>query len=233
MNIVWTLTTIAALVALTATNPQSVLTVCVDSGTQALTTALGLVGVYCLWLGVFNIAEECHLVEKLSKCFEPLNRLLYGKISRVASNYISLNLASNLLGVGNAATPSAIQAIKETERDEKLSRTGAMLFVVNATSVQLVPTTVIGLRASFQSVNPADILLPNLLSTLITSVLGVALVFLFYVRANKRKETDSLPGIIEPNAISQLNTSTQPKIHTQSISATNKTNSTNNGATTR
>ena len=188
MNIIWTITTIVALVALTVASPQSVLSVCVDSGTQAFTTALGLVGVYCLWLGIFHIAEECHLVEKLSKCFAPLNKLLYGKISQVASNYISLNLASNLLGVGNAATPSAIAAIKETERDEKLSRVGAMLFVVNATSVQLVPTTVIGLRASFNSVNPADILVPNLISTLITSVLGVALVFLFYGRAGKRKK---------------------------------------------
>ncbi|MCM1289950.1 MAG: hypothetical protein NC132_03865 [Corallococcus sp.] len=185
MNLVWTLTTIAALTALTATNPQNVLTVCVDSGAQALKTALGLTGVYCLWLGIFQIAEECRLVEKLSKCFEPLNKLLYGKISKVASDYVSLNLASNLLGVGNAATPSAIAAIKETERDEKLSRTGAMLFVINATSVQLVPTTVIGLRASLGSVSPADVLVPNLLSTFLTSVLGVALVFLFYGRANR------------------------------------------------
>lgn len=200
MNIIWTITTIVALVALTITNPQSVLTVCVDSGTQAFTTALGLVGVYCLWLGVFQIAEECHLVEKLSKCFEPLNKLLYGKISKVASNYVSLNLASNLLGVGNAATPSAIAAIKETEHDEKLSRTGAMLFVINATSVQLIPTTVIGLRASFNSVNPADILVPNLISTFITSVLGIALVFIFYGKAGKNKKESVIAPILTSEA---------------------------------
>ena len=224
MNIIWTLTTIAALIALTVTNPQSVLTVCVDSGTQAFTTALGLVGVYCLWLGVFNIAEECHLVEKLSKCFEPLNKLLYGKITQVANNYISLNLASNLLGVGNAATPSAIEAIKETEQGEKLSRVGAMLFVVNATSVQLIPTTVIGLRASFNSASPADILLPNLISTLVTSVLGVALVFLFYGRAGKRKKVktpEALPGLINSEETTRLFNKKTDK------------NSTNSGATTQ
>jgi len=191
MNVIWTLTTIVALVALTVINPQSVLSVCVDSGTQALRTALSLTGIYCLWLGIFQIAEQCHLVEKLSRCFAPLNKFLYGKINQVASNYISLNLASNLLGVGNAATPSAIAAIKETEHDEKLSRTGAMLFVVNATSVQLVPTTVIGLRASLGSVNPADVLVPNLISTLITSVLGVALVFLFYGRGGEKQHKDA------------------------------------------
>lgn len=180
MNIVWTVVTVVALAALTITNPQSVLTVCLDSSAQALTTALGLCGVYCLWLGIFEVAEKCKLVEGLSRCFARLNKFLYGNVEKVASDYISLNLASNLLGVGNAATPSAISAIKEMEYGERLSRSGAMLFVVNATSVQLIPTTVIGLRASMGSANPSDILLPNLLSTIVTSVVGVALVFLAY-----------------------------------------------------
>ena len=180
MNIVWTVVTVLSLAALTITNPQGVLTVCLDSSAQALTTALGLCGVYCLWLGIFEIADKCKLVEGLSRCFDRLNKWLYGNVEKVASDYISLNLASNLLGVGNAATPSAISAIQVMEKDETLSRSGAMLFVINATSVQLIPTTVIGLRASLGSASPADILLPNLLSTIITSVVGVALVFMAY-----------------------------------------------------
>ncbi len=191
MNIVWTFTIIIAIVALTFTNPQSVISICVDSSTQALKTAMELCGVYCLWLGIFKIAEECHIVEKLSKCFEPLNKFLYGNISKIASEYISLNLASNLLGVGNAATPSAISAINEMEQEEQLSRSGAMLFVVNATSVQLIPTTVIGLRASMSSTNSADIILPNLLATLATSVLGISLVFLFYGTSKRPKTTNT------------------------------------------
>lgn len=189
MNIVWTVVTAISLIALTITNPQGVLTVCLDSSSQALTTALGLCGVYCLWLGIFEVADRCKLVEALSKCFSQLNRWLYGNIEKVASDYISLNLASNLLGVGNAATPSAISAIQVMEKEEKLSRSGAMLFVINATSVQLIPTTVIGLRASMGSANPSDILLPNLLSTLVTSVVGVALVFFAY---GKPKSTNTL-----------------------------------------
>ena len=172
--------TVVALIALTLINPQGVLKVCLDSSSQALTTALELCAVYCLWLGVFEVAEKCRLVEKLSLCFERLNKFLYGNVEKAASDYISLNLASNLLGVGNAATPSAIAAINVMEKEEKLSRAGAMLFVVNATSVQLIPTTVIGLRASMGSLNPSDILLPNLISTVITSIVGVALVFAAY-----------------------------------------------------
>lgn len=180
MNIVWTTVTIVAIAALTFINPQSVLTVCLDSSAQALRTALELTAVYCVWLGVFKVAEECRLVEKLSKLLKPLNKWLYGNVSEVAANYVSLNLASNLLGVGNAATPSAIAAIKEEEKGEKLSRFGAMLFVLNATSVQLVPTTVMGIRASLGSASPSDIILPNLIATLATSVIGIALVFVAY-----------------------------------------------------
>lgn len=183
MNIVWTVVTVLSLAALTATNPNGVLAVCLDSCSQALTTALGLCGVYCLWLGVFEVADRCKLVEGLSRLLGKLNALLYGNIEKVAANYISLNLASNLLGVGNAATPSAISAIKIMEKNEILSRGGAMLFVVNATSVQLIPTTVIGLRASLGSLSPSDILLPNFISTAITSIVGVALVFVIYGKA--------------------------------------------------
>jgi spore maturation protein A len=77
------------------------------------------------------------------------------------------------------------------EQQEQLSRSGAMLFVVNATSVQLIPTTVIGLRASMGSTNSADIILPNLLATLATSVLGISLVFLFYGTSKRPKTTNT------------------------------------------
>lgn len=180
MNIVWTVVTALSLLTLTFTQPQSVLTVCLDSCSQAVTATLGLAGIYCLWMGIFEVADKCRLVEGLSRCFEKLNKWLYGNVSKVALQYISLNLASNLLGVGNAATPSAIGAIAEMEHGEKLSRSGAMLFVINASSVQLIPTTVMGLRASLGSADPADILLPNLIATAVTSVVGVALVFCAY-----------------------------------------------------
>ncbi len=191
MNIVWTVITALSIAVLAITNPQSVLSVCVDSGGQALKTALELCGVYCLWMGIFNVAEECRLVEKLAKKLRPLNRLLYGNLPQEASQQISLNFASNLLGVGNAATPSAVQALKLTEQGEKLSFAGTMLFVVNASSVQLVPTTVIGLRAALGSANAADVVLPNFVATLVTAVVGVALVFVFCGKSAKRVSAGS------------------------------------------
>lgn len=185
MNIVWTVATAAAIACMLFVAPQDVLTLCIGGASSALKYALELAAIYCVWLGVFEIAERCKLVQGLAKLLQPVNKLLYGNVTEVAAKYASLNAASNLLGVGNAATPSAIAFIKETEHGETLSRAGAMLFVVNASSVQLVPTTIIGLRASLGSANAADILLPTLLSTVATAVIGVALVCIAYPRSQK------------------------------------------------
>lgn len=192
MNIVWTLAVIISVAVLAVKNPDAVATLFIDGAGKGIRCALELAAVYCLWLGVTEVAERCSLVQGLARLFGGVNRFLYGSLDEQASGYISLNLASNLLGVGNAATPSAISALKITEKGTRLSRTGAMLFVVNASGVQLVPTTVIGLRASCGSASPSDILLPTLICTAVTSVIGVAAVFVAY-GAPKAREKRSAP----------------------------------------
>ena len=189
MNIVWTAFTALSILCMLFFAPNDVLPQFINGADNGLKYALELAVIYCVWTGVFEIAERCKLVEGLTRLLQPLNRLLYGNVSEVAAKYASLNEASNLLGIGNAATPSAIAFIKQTEHCEVLSRAGAMLFVVNASGVQLVPTTVIGLRASLGSANAADILLPTLLSTVLTTVVGVVLVFLAYPNKSKKVDT--------------------------------------------
>lgn len=180
MNAIWTAVTVTCFAIVTATNPNNVLTLCVQSATQALNYCFQLVAIYALWQGVFCVAERCNLVEKLSKLLSKLNNFLYGRVSEQANNYLALNMASNLVGVGNAATPSAIKAIQLMENNETLSRGGAMLFVINACGIQLVPTTVIGLRTTFQSQNPSAILLPTLICTMVSVMVGVLLVSFAY-----------------------------------------------------
>ncbi|MBR2974901.1 MAG: hypothetical protein IKC47_04070 [Clostridia bacterium] len=111
---------------------------------------------------------------------------MFGALTPKESEHLCLNLSANLLGISNAATPSAINAITLMEGDNvKLSRKGAMLFVINATSIQLFPTTVVGLRASYGSAAPTDVALPTLLCTLATTFLGILLVNFVYGRAQK------------------------------------------------
>jgi spore maturation protein A len=152
----------------------------VESGKQALDYTFELVAIYALWQGVFCVAEKCNLVVKLAKALSKLNKFLYGNVTKQAQEYLALNMASNLIGVGNASTPSAIEAIKLMETSDNISRGGAMLFVVNACGLQLVPTTVIGLRATFGSQNPSKILLPTIVCTAFSLMLGIFLTNLAY-----------------------------------------------------
>ena len=189
MNIVWTAATAVSLAVLLFVDPDKSLSLFIDGATTAVEFGVKLVAVYCVWLGIFEIAERCNAVQKLAKLLAPINRLLYGKIDDETANYIALNEASNLLGVGNAATPSAIEAIKRLEHGETLSRAGAVLFVVNASGIQLVPTTVIGLRAQAGATTPSDILLPTLISTAVTAAVGIALVCIAYPKRNEKINT--------------------------------------------
>ena len=180
MNAIWTTLVLICFVVVTFTNPNGLLNLCVDSATQALNYCFQLAAIYALWQGVFCVAERCHLVERLAKLMSTLNNFLYGNVSKEAKYYLSLNMASNIVGIGNASTPSAISAIKLMESGNKLTRGGAMLFVINACGLQLVPTTVMGLRTSFGSRNPSAILWPTVVCTICSLVLGVLLTSLAY-----------------------------------------------------
>lgn len=214
MNILWTFIIIADIVMLLTVNPSLLLPSITAAGRDSLALAFSLAALYFFWLGIMNIVKEAGLTDKLSKVVKPLIDKIYGKVGDTARAYIALNLASNLLGVGSAATPAAISAIEEMEKERqerierekkeqreknkdenagkggekflqekkegKLPRSMAMLFVINATSIQLLPTTVMSLRASMGSVNAADIVLPTLVATIVTTFLGVFLTSLMF-----------------------------------------------------
>lgn len=186
MNAIWTILLLFSLIFMLFGSPSAFLTAVVDGATEAFDVSVTLLAVYCFWNGFFALLEQSQVTQSLAKVFAPAVRWLFGALTPKATGYLALNVAANLIGVSNASTPSAIKAIQLMEGDNvKLSRQGAMLFVINATSIQLFPTTVVGLRASMGSANPTDIVLPTLLSTLATTVLGVILVNLAYGRAQK------------------------------------------------
>ena len=90
---------------------------------------------------------------------------------------IALNMSANILGLGNASTPMGIKAMQALDDGSgKATFSMIMLLVVNATSIQLLPSTVIGLRSSAGSANPADIILPTIIATAITTICGISLV---------------------------------------------------------
>ncbi|MEG1528352.1 MAG: nucleoside recognition domain-containing protein [Clostridia bacterium] len=199
MNIIWvTVISISIFLLLTGDISlflPSVVNACKDS----LTLCVSLCGIYCFWLGIFNILQESKVVDFISRLIKPLICKVYGTVSEVASQYIALNISANLLGVSNASTPSALSAIKEVTKDQdnslpltsrSPSRAVAMIFIVNATSIQLLPSTVISMRSSFSSLSPADITLPTLIATLVTTCIGICLTSLLYRNSTTNQKSN-------------------------------------------
>ncbi len=152
-------------------NPEGFLPAMISGGQKAATLSLALLASYCVWLGFFRVMEACGLAQKLARAFTPLCKRLFRTADGEVTYLAAGNLSANLLGLPGAPTPLGVKA---TERFYAQGNTygASMLFVLNATSLQLLPTTVLALRASFGSLAPADILLPTLVATAFSSLLG-------------------------------------------------------------
>lgn len=188
MNLVWTILIIFSLILLMFSSPAAAIGVLVGSAKSALEMCFSLCAVYCVWLGLFNILRELGAINAFARLLQPLVTKLYGRVNAAAQGYIALNLSANLLGVSNAATPSALKALEQIAADPAASPNAAiMLFVINAASVQLLPTTVMGMRAAAGSQSPADIVLPTFLATLAGAAFSIFAAKLFY-RDKKRPQ---------------------------------------------
>lgn len=159
------------------TNPNGFLSALLAGGQKAATLSLSLLSIYCVWLGFFKVMEKSGLSKKLASRVFPVARKLFRSEDKEAIYLASCNLSANFLGLPGAPTPLGIKAT------EKFCAAGNhfasdMLFILNATSLQLLPTTVIALRLAEGSANPSDIFLPTLLATLLSTVLGVAFLYL-------------------------------------------------------
>ncbi len=137
-----------------------------DKSGEAVELVISICGVMCLWCGLMKVAERAGLVEKLSKLLSPIVGLLFRNIKKggKAAGFITMNLAANILGLGNASTPLGIQAMRAiSEENGESGEDGAtddmiMLAVLNTASLQILPTTAAALRTANGCQTPLDIL---------------------------------------------------------------------------
>ena len=145
----------------------------------AVNVSLGLLGVLSLWCGLFRLAEQSRLAETLSSWVEPVLARLMPELrrDRGASAPVSMNLAANLLGLDNAATPLGLKAMealqKGNPRPQQATDGQIMFLVLNTSSVTLIPVTVLLFRAQQGAADPADVYLPLLMATTISTLVGV------------------------------------------------------------
>lgn len=192
MNKIWFLMVVGSLGMLLWLSPENALESMLGASAEALTLAVELCAVYAVWLGILELVEASGLSQKLAKLLRPLIRWMFKTKDDEAEKMIAMNMSANMLGLGNAATPMGIEAMKRLDDGSgTATHSVIMLIVLNATSIQLLPTTIIGLRATAGSTSPADIILPTLISTACTFVLGITLVKLFgklHAKLKQKKE---------------------------------------------
>lgn len=174
MNVIFTVIFLASVAVMAFTAPDRLLGALLGGAESAAKMTLTLFCIYAVWLGLSKLAEESGLSKYIARGLKPVTKRLFKTDSELASENLAMNLSCNLLGIGGAATPYAVKAIGELERENN-SYAQKLLFVINATSIQILPTTVIALRAGAGSISPADIFLPSLICTAISTVCAVLL----------------------------------------------------------
>lgn len=152
-----------------------------EAAKSAVTLAIGLVGAMALWLGIMHVVEVAGGLKLIARAIRPIMVRLFPDVppEHPAMSAMILNMAANALGLGNAATPMGLKAMKELDKlnPKKGTATNAMcLFLaINTSSVTILPLGVIAIRASAGATNPASILVPSILATLCSTLVAITI----------------------------------------------------------
>ena len=150
-----------------------------ESTKSAVELSLTFLGTMCLWNGIMQIAYRSKIINKIVKILNPIIKKIFPEIKKEEKikKEISMNIIANILGLGNAATPLGIKAMKSLQEinnnKEKLSNSMMMFIVINTASLQIIPTTIIAIRTSLKSVNPTSIVVPVWCATFCSIITGL------------------------------------------------------------
>ena len=179
MNVLFFLLMTASLVYMLFTAPDRALSVALGGATEAVELSLRMLAVYALWLGVLGVMKRNGVTKAAERLFRPITKRLFKGESDETRALISENLAANFLGIGAAATPLGIRATALMQGEDERARDNTVLFIViNACGVQLLPATIVALRASAGSASPSDVILPTVIATVLTATVGITLTLL-------------------------------------------------------
>ncbi len=193
INIIWMVLLVGGFIigALTG-NLQAVTDAAISNAETGVELAMGLIGVMALWLGIMKIAEKGGLIVIIGNAMRPVMKFLFPEIpsDHPAVGSIVMNMAANLLGLGNAATPLGIKAMKElqdlNEDKETASNSMCMFLAINTSSVTLIASSVIAYRSAAGSANPTEIIGPTIVATVASTTAAIIAAKLFE-KASKKK----------------------------------------------
>ncbi len=185
MNVAWAIMCIVGLVWGMANGRSASLSeAALHSVIDAVQLGIRLAGGFALWSGMLSIVEKSGAIRGMTRALSPVLSRLFPGVSKdcPAMDAMSMNMAANMLGLGNAATPMGLRAMRLLGEDERgldaATDAMCMFLVINASSLQLFPSSVIALRAASNALAPASIVLPTLLSSIVSTIVGIVACFL-------------------------------------------------------
>lgn len=192
LNYIWAFMILGGLAYGVTCGQAKALSDCIiDSSGEAVSLAITMLGVMAMWCGIMEVAKQSGLMDKMTKLLSPAVHFLFPDIDRehIVNEYITANMVANMLGLGWAATPMGLKAIKEMagiERERlakknvdiskvKLRASNEMctFLVINISSLQLIPVNIIAYRSEYGSVNPVGIVVPGLIATGVSTLVAV------------------------------------------------------------
>ena len=179
MNILFTLVFFTCTTLLLCSNPQFFLSTLLDASSDSASLCLSLLATYAVWLGLMKVWEQSGVSRAVSKWLKPVAKRLFKTDDNETLDAVCMNASVNMLGISGAATPYGILSAKLLDKAPHAEYSSAMLFVINATSIQILPTSIISVRVALHSANPTDIVLPTLITSLFSTLLAVLLVRVF------------------------------------------------------
>lgn len=150
-----------------------------ESTKLAVDLSISLLGTMCLWNGIMQIASQTNIIKLLGKILNPIMKKIFPDVKKGEKVHkeISMNIIANIMGLGNAATPLGLKAMKsmqeKNEDKTRLSNSMAMFIVLNTASVQIIPTTVIAIRSSLGSANPTAMIVPVWIATICAAISAI------------------------------------------------------------
>ena len=182
INYIWfVMIFLGILVGLLTGNGEGISKAIINSADSTVSLIIGLIGLMCFWCGVMKVAEKSGFTNKLAKLLRPILKLIFKEAAKdeKALGAIVMNITANMMGLGNAATPFGIKAMQEMDRLNKNKGTASndmtLFLVLNSACIQLVPSTVISIRAAYNSNNPGMIILPSVIASTFAAITGVLL----------------------------------------------------------
>ena len=180
INYIWCGMIIIGIIVGTLTgNIEAVSTAAIEWAETAVELSLGLIGVMALWLGLMKIAEEAGIVRGMGLLMKPIMVKLFPEVpaDHPAMGSIVANMAANFFGLGNAATPLGIKAMQElqdlNENKDEASNAMVMFLAINTSSVTLISSSTIAYRSAAGAANPADIIAPTIVATVVSTTVAI------------------------------------------------------------